>query len=62
MVDVDTIDFPSKFYFNNDNLKIREYIRAFDTAKATGNNVFFFRSYKIMLSELADRKRMSRGR
>lgn len=56
LLDVDSSNFPTVFYFGNDNSQLSKFIRDFQVGKAIGNIAVFFRSYKIMLARIKEGK------
>lgn len=49
---IDSNSFPAVFYFENTNNELKDFVRSYQTGKATGNIALFFRAYKILLSKI----------
>ncbi len=59
LLHTDISGFPFVFFFSTIDQNLRNLIRLYETATATGNIVLFFRSYKLMLSRIKDNNKNS---
>lgn len=57
LVKIDTANFPSVFYFENNNPKLNDFVLKFQAGSAEANVVIFFRNYRLLLSEIKDVQR-----
>ena len=56
LLSVDRTEFLTKFLFSNSSPKVAECIRLYECGQAMVNTVQYYRSYKIMISNIKDSK------